>query len=72
MTPRHEEGCYEKDLFKYFLVCEGLSNDGVEVAKGAVFQEIWPGAGFQTGGFVEEKLGGATVERLSRKIRLQS
>ena len=31
----------------YFLVCGGLSNDGVGVAKGAVFQEAGPGAGFK-------------------------
>ena len=41
-----------------FLVCGGLPNNGV------VFEEIRPGAGFTTGDFVEEKLGGATVVRL--------
>ena len=40
----------------YFLVCKGLSN---------AFQEIRPGAGFETGDFVQEKgVGGATAERL--------
>ena len=29
-----------------------------------MFQEVRPGAGFETGDFVTEKLGGATVERL--------
>ena len=29
-----------------------------------VFQDIRPGAGFETGDFVQEKLGGAAVERL--------
>ena len=32
--------------------------DDVEVAKGTVFQEIRPWAGFKTGDFVEEKLDG--------------
>ena len=41
-----------------FLVCKGLSIDGVGVSRGAVFQEIRPGAGFETGDFVKEKLGG--------------
>ena len=39
---------------------ERLWNDGVGVARGTVFQEIRPGAGFKTGDFVKEKLGGAT------------
>ena len=44
---------------------ERLWNDGVGVARGTVLQEIRPGAGFKTGDFVKEKLGGATaVERL--------
>ena len=42
----------------YFLGCKGLLDDGVGVAKGTVFQKIRPGAGFKTGDFVEEKLGG--------------
>ena len=51
MAARHEEGCYEKHIFVYFLVWKGLlllSSDGVGVARGATFQEIRPGAGFQT------------------------
>ena len=52
-----------------FLVCKGPSNDDVGVARGIVFQEIRPGAGFKTSDFVEEKLGvGATVERLRASI----
>ena len=42
----------------HFLVCKGLSNDDVGVARGTVFQEIRPIAGFKTGGFAKEKLGG--------------
>ena len=38
MAARHGEGCSETNISMYFLVCEGLSNDGVGVAKGIVFQ----------------------------------
>ena len=65
---RHEEGCHEKkSIFTCVLVCTGLSNDDVGVvARGTVFQDIRPGAGFKTGNFVEEELGGgATAERLT-------
>ena len=58
---RYEEGCYEKYIFTYVLVRAGLSTDDVGVAKGTVFQEIRPSAGFKTGDFVK-KIGGATVE----------
>ena len=59
MSARHEEECYEKNILKHVLVCEGLSNDDVGVARGIVFQEkIRPGVGFKTGDFVQEKLGG--------------
>ena len=44
MAARHEEGCYEKHIFIYFVVWKELSNDGVGVP-----QEIRPGAGSQTG-----------------------
>ena len=67
MAARHEEGCYEKSILTYFHVCIGLSSDVVGAAKGTVFQEIRPGAGFKTGDFVKEKLGGATIERLKRR-----
>ena len=53
----------------YLLGCLGLSNDDIEMARGTVFQEIRPGAGFKTDDFVKEKLGvGATVERLVRSF----
>ena len=58
MAARHEKRCSETYLSMYFLVCEGLSNDGVGVTRGTVFQETRPGAGFKTGEFVKEKLGG--------------
>ena len=57
MAARHEEGC---DLIKvsiHVLVCHGLSNNDLGVARGIVFQELRPGAGFQTGDYVREKLG---------------
>ena len=45
-------------ILLYFLACEGLSNDGAGLENGAVFQELRPGAGFETGDFVKYKLGG--------------
>ena len=56
MAARHEKGCYEKNILKHFHACKGLSNlsnDDVGAARGTVFQEIRPGAGFKTGDFVE-------------------
>ena len=49
-----------KIVYHYTFLCakEGLSNDDVGVARGTVFQAIRPGAGFKTGDFVTEKLGG--------------
>ena len=47
-----------KNMLMYFLVSKGLSNHDAGVMRGAVFQEIQPGAGFKTGDFVTEKLGG--------------
>ena len=52
------------DSFTGFLVSKGFSNDDVWVARGTVFQDIRPGAAFETDDFVKEKLGGGTVERL--------
>ena len=43
----------------FSFASEGLSNDGVVgVARGTVFEEIRPGAGFRTSDFVKETLGG--------------
>ena len=53
-------------IFLFF--CRGLSNDDVGVSTDTVFQEVRQEAGFQTGYFVQEKLGGGTVERLVRSI----
>ena len=48
----------KKTILSQFHVCKGPSNDYVETARVTVFQEIRPRAGFQTGDFVKEKLGG--------------
>ena len=45
-------------------MCQGLAIDDVGVSRDTVFQEIRPGAAFETGDFAKEKSGGATVERL--------
>ena len=42
----------------HFIVCKGLSIDDAEVSRDTVFREIRPGAGFETGYFVNAKLGG--------------
>ena len=42
-----------------------VSNGDVGVARSIIFQEIRPGSGLKNGDFVEEKLEGAIVERLS-------
>ena len=47
---------YAKNTFKYFLDCNGLSNNDVEVARGTVFRNIRPGAVSKTGDFVRETL----------------
>ena len=41
-----------------FFVCKGLTIDDVGMSRNTVFQEIRPGAGFETADFVKEKLGG--------------
>ena len=38
----------------FMLAKKGLSNDDVRLARGTVFQETRPGAGFKTGDFFEE------------------
>ena len=66
MAARHEEGCYWQKVSMYVMVSMGLSDDDVWVSRDTIFQEIRPGAGFKTGGLVEEKgVGGATAERLT-------
>ena len=52
----------------FMFAKKGLSNDDVGAARGTtVFQKIRPGAGFKTVDFVEEILGGATIERARRR-----
>ena len=72
MAARRNERCYETRVFSHFLVCKGritVSNDDVGVARGTVFQDIQPGDGFQNGRYRQGKVGGATVERLSRTVK---
>ena len=66
MPARRKEGykIVTKRVSIYFLVCRGLSIVDVGVSRDTVFQEIRPAAGLETGDFVKEKLGGATVKRL--------
>ena len=45
----------EKDVSIYFLVCKDVSIDDVGVSRDIVYQEIRPGAGFETADFVKEK-----------------
>ena len=47
---------------------EGLSKYGVGVARGSLFQEIRPGAGFKTGDSVKEKLGTTTVDTAVERV----
>ena len=47
-----------ENVFIYFLVCKGLSIDGVGVSRDTVFQQVRRVVGFETGDFVKEKLGG--------------
>ena len=54
---RHEEWCYEENIFMYILGCEEVSDDDIEVPEGTVFQEMRPGVGFKTGDFVATKVG---------------
>ena len=58
VAARHEEGCYEENIFIHCFVCKGLSNDDVGVARGTLFEEIRPDAGFKTDDFVKENWGG--------------
>ena len=48
----------ENKVSIYFLVCKGLTIDDVGVSRDTVVEEIRPGACFETGDFVKEKLGG--------------
>ena len=54
MAAPHDKRLYDKTVVTHLLVCEGLSNDDFGVARGFLFQEIWPGAGIKPGDFVNE------------------
>ena len=49
-----------KNISSHIFLFEkkGLSNDDIGGARGTLFQETRPGAGFKTGDFVKEKWGG--------------
>ena len=52
------------EIFIYFLVGKGLSKHDVGGGQEApYFRRYGRGAGFETGDFVKEMLGGATVVR---------
>ena len=57
-----------KGLHTFCCVFSIQSNQDVGVSRDTVFEEARPGAGFETGHFVEENVGGATVERLTALI----
>ena len=48
----------ERKVSTWYFVCKGLSIDDVGASMDDVSQEIRPEAGFETGDFVGEKLGG--------------
>ena len=60
MAARHKKGSYEKNciLFDFFLLAKDYRMMSSGGARGTVFQEIQPRVGFETGDFVQEKLGG--------------
>ena len=62
MAARFVEGCFEilkLSLRKFFFFVEDYRNDDVGVGKGHSFSgDTRPGAGFKSGDFVKEKLGG--------------
>ena len=58
MAARRDERLHEKYNICICFACKGLSNDDVGGARGTVLKEIRPGAGFKTGDFVKEVLGG--------------
>ena len=57
---RHKQGSMQlKIKHPYILfVCKGLSIDDIGVSRDTVFQEMRPGAGFETGDFVKKNWGG--------------
>ena len=67
MAARHEEGCYEKKELHRIFSC--FAKDYIErLHRGGkghrVSGDTGGSAGFKTGDFVNETLGGATVVRL--------
>ena len=62
MATRLEQRCSANNMSSmYLLVCKGRSNDDVGVSRGTVLRGVRPGAGFKTGDFVRENLGGLSL-----------
>ena len=68
MAARHKEGYYLRKKYPCIFLCakKGLTIDNVGVSVDTVFQVIRPGAGFETGDFVEKRLGGLATVRTTR------
>ena len=64
------KGTNETKVSICFLVCKDLSIDVVGVSRDTVFQEVRPGAGFETGDFVKEKLGERPYNDFPPKIEI--
>ena len=74
MAAPHDKAFYEKAIFTYFVVCEGLvvlavvlSNDITSGWPGTPYvrgDAVRTGGVFKTRDFVNRLVGGATVERL--------
>ena len=58
MAARQEEGRYETQVFACVLVCKGISNGDVGVAKGTVFEDMRPGVGFKPAISFKKSWGG--------------
>ena len=46
LAPPHDKGLYDKLIFTYLFVCEGLSNDDVGVARGTALSGDMVGSWF--------------------------
>ena len=70
MAARQVEGSYEKNVFKYFVVCKGgRATTSRELTRGTVFQEIRPGAGSKPSiSLKRSRGGGAHCTSTSRLI----
>ena len=58
-------------IITYFLVSKGRSNDDFGGARATIHQGIRHGAGFKTDDFVNETLGGLTLNDSSQYYNLE-